>query len=103
DGRRLLHDRQPHRARARRDRRHARLRDATIPLTVLRARRLHDCRLTPDRKLRTLDDAALFLADRYLLSLTQDSSLPSLFAATHEEASDPAAKRQGFASWPRTK
>jgi len=100
-GCRLVSARRSHRARARRERRHARVREEAIPLTDLRARRLHDCRLTPDRKLRTLDDAVAFLADRYLLTLTQDSSLPSLFAATHEEASDPTKK--GFASWPRTK
>jgi hypothetical protein len=93
--------RRPHRSRARRERRHAGVREEAIPLAELRARRLHDCRLTPDRKLRTLDDALAFLADRYLLTLTQDSSLPSLFAATHEEAYD--ATKKGFASWPKTK
>jgi DNA-binding Lrp family transcriptional regulator len=36
-----------------------------------------------------------------MLTLTQDCSLPSLFAATHEEAYEPLKK--GFASWPRTK
>jgi DNA-binding Lrp family transcriptional regulator len=100
-GCRLVSARRPQRARARRERGHSRVREEAIPLTALRARRLHDCRLTPDRKLRTLDDAVAFLADRWLLTLTQDSSLPSLFAATHEEATDPTKK--GFASWPRTK
>jgi hypothetical protein len=36
-----------------------------------------------------------------MLTLTQDCSLPSLFAATHEEAFDDTKK--GFASWPKTK
>jgi len=36
-----------------------------------------------------------------VLTLTQDCSLPSLFAATHEEAFDDTKK--GFASWPKTK
>jgi DNA-binding Lrp family transcriptional regulator len=36
-----------------------------------------------------------------VLTLTQDCSLPSLFAATHEEAFDDT--KTGFASWPKTK
>ena len=36
-----------------------------------------------------------------MLTLTQDSAIPSLFAATHEEAYD--ATKTGFASWPKTK
>lgn len=48
-----------------------------------------------------MDDAVAFLADRKVLTLTQDCSLPSLFAATHEEAFDDTKK--GFASWPKTK
>jgi hypothetical protein len=36
-----------------------------------------------------------------MLTLTQDAALPSLFAATHEEAYD--ATKKGFASWPKTK
>lgn len=67
----------------------------------LRKKRLHDCRLTPDRKLETLDDAEAFLIDRGVLTLTQDSALPSLFAAAHEEAYKTGAA--GFGSWPKTK
>jgi len=100
-GHRDVSPRRAHRARARRERRHARVCEEAIPLAELRSRRLHDCRLTPDRKLRTLDDALAFLADRKLLTLTQDCSIPSLFAATHEEAFDDTKK--GFASWPKTK
>ena len=52
----------------------------------LRQKRLRDCRLTADRKLGTIEEAEAFLVDRGVLTLTQDSALPSLFAATHEEA-----------------
>lgn len=48
-----------------------------------------------------MDDALQFLAERKVLTLTQDCSLPSLFAATHEDAFD--ATKKGFASWPKTK
>src|SRR5438132_13971994 len=67
----------------------------------LRQKRLHDCRLTADRKLGTLDDAEAFLRDRGVLTLTQDSALPSLFAACHEEPYKRGAA--GFGSWPKTK
>ncbi len=67
----------------------------------LRQKRLYDCRLTQDRKLETLDEAEAFLIDRGVLTLTQDSALPSLFAATHEEAYKKGAA--GFGSWPKTK
>ncbi|TMC71190.1 MAG: hypothetical protein E6J13_08115 [Chloroflexi bacterium] len=70
-------------------------------LAELRQRRLHDCRLTPDRALQTLDEAEAFLADRGMLTLTQDSALPSLFAASHEEPYKRGAA--GFGSWPKTK
>src|SRR5438309_43119 len=53
-------------------------------LADLRKRRLYLCRLTQDRKLDTLDEAEAFLIDRGVLTLTQDSALPSLFAATPE-------------------
>src|SRR2546430_7664956 len=70
-------------------------------LTELRQGRLHDLRLVPDRALQTLDEAAAFLAERGMLTLTQDSALPSLFAACHEEPYKKGAK--GFGSWPKTK
>ena len=70
-------------------------------LAELRARRAHQCRLTKDRALITLDDAEEFLQDRRVLTQTQDSSLPSLFAATHEAPY--ALGKAGFGSWPRTK
>lgn len=67
----------------------------------LRHKRLHDCRLTSDRKLATLDEAEAFLIDRGMLTLTQDSALPSLFAAAHEEPYKQGSR--GFGSWPKTK
>lgn len=42
-----------------------------------------------------------FLGQRKIVTLTQDCSLPSLVAATHEEAFDDAKK--GFTSWPKTR
>src|SRR5436190_22318416 len=70
-------------------------------IAELRQKRLHDCRLTQDRKLETLDEAEAFLIDRGVLTLTQDSALPSLFAATHEEPYKRGSA--GLGSWPKTK
>jgi hypothetical protein len=70
-------------------------------LRELQERRSYECRLTPDRALDSLDEAAEFLRDRGLLTRTADSTLPSLFEACHEEPY--AAGTRGFASWPRTK
>src|SRR5437899_7092400 len=70
-------------------------------LAELRQKRLHDCRLTPDRALQTVEEAEAFLVDRGVLTLTQDSALPSLFAASHEEPYKKGSP--GFGSWPKTK
>jgi hypothetical protein len=67
----------------------------------LRERRTFECRLTPDRALRSLDEAEEFLLDRGLLTRTADSALPSLFEACHEEPYAPDSP--GFGQWPRTK
>jgi hypothetical protein len=70
-------------------------------LQELQERRAHECRLTPDRALATLDEAGDFLRDRGLLTRTTDSALPSLYEACHE---DPyKAGSRGFGSWPATK
>ena len=45
----------------------AEYKEAVPSLTELQERRAHECRLTPDRALETLDDAAAFLRDRGLL------------------------------------
>jgi hypothetical protein len=70
-------------------------------LAEVRQKRLHDCRLTPDRALQTVEEAEAFLVDRGMLTLTQDSALPSLFAASHEEPYKKGSP--GFGSWPKTK
>ena len=70
-------------------------------LDDLLERRAFECRLTPDRALRSLDEAEEFLRGRGLLTRTTDSALPSLYEACHEEAYRPGAS--GFAEWPRTK
>jgi len=70
-------------------------------LQELEERRVYECRLTPDRALRTLDEAEAFLRDRGLLSRTADSALPSLYEACHEDPYAPGSR--GFGSWPATK
>jgi hypothetical protein len=67
-------------------------------LADLRARRAIECRLVPDRALRSLSEAAAFLRDRGLLTRTTDCALPSLYEACHE---DPY--RPGSATWPAAK
>jgi len=70
-------------------------------LQELQERRAHECRLTPDRALRSLDEAEAFLRDRGLLTRTADSALPSLYEACHEDPYAPG--RGGFGEWPATK
>ena len=70
-------------------------------LSELQERRAHECRLTADRGLETLDDAADLLRDRGLLTRTTDCALPSLHEACDEEPYRPGAG--GFGEWPRTK
>jgi len=70
-------------------------------LTELRERRAHECRLTPDLALSSLDEADAFARERGLLTRTTDSALPSLYEACHEEPYQ--AGGVGFATWPATK
>ena len=70
-------------------------------LDELQERRAYECRLTPDRALRSIDEAEQFLCDRGLLTRTADSALPSLFEACHEEPY--SATSRGFGQWPATK
>lgn len=70
-------------------------------LRQLDQRRAFECRLTPDRALETLEDAAAFIRDRGLVTRTADCSLPSLHEACHEEPYRPGAG--GFGEWPATK
>jgi hypothetical protein len=75
--------------------------EAVPSLSELQERRAYECRLTPDRALETLDDAAAFIRDRSLLTRTTDCALPSLHEACHEEPYRPGAG--GFGEWPATK
>ena len=70
-------------------------------LDELRARRVHDCRLRPERALSSLDEAEAFLRERGMLTRTADCALPSLFVACHEEPYRQG--KGGFAEWPATK
>lgn len=70
-------------------------------LIELERRRTIECRLTPDRALTTLEQAAAFLSERGMLTRMPDSALPSLFGACHEEPAQPDSR--GFAQWPKTK
>jgi len=70
-------------------------------LARLRERRAFECRLTPDRALRSFDEATAFLRERGMLTRTTDCALPSLYEACHEEPYQPGSP--GFATWPATK
>jgi hypothetical protein len=70
-------------------------------LQELHERRAHELRLTPDRALRSLDEAEEFLDDRGLLTRTAQCALPSLYEACHEDPYAPG--RGGFGEWPATK
>jgi hypothetical protein len=64
-------------------------------------RRAHELRLAPDRALVDLDQAAAWVGERGMVTITPDSALPSLFAACHEEPY--AEGSRGFGNWPATK
>lgn len=68
---------------------------------VTEAERTYACRLDPERALSSLEEAAQFLHDRGVLTITPCCSLPSLHAACHEEPYLPGGR--GFAAYPRTK
>jgi hypothetical protein len=70
-------------------------------LADLQERRRHECRLSPERALASVDEAEAFLHDRGMLTRTSDCALPSLFDACHEEPYAPTSP--GFGQWPRTK
>jgi hypothetical protein len=74
---------------------------AKIRAVELQERRAYLCRLTPDRALKSPEEAHAFLRDRGMLTRTPDSALPSLFGACHEEPYAPGSR--GFGSWPATK
>ena len=70
-------------------------------LAELLERRAYELRLTPDRALETLDEAEEFLHERGLMTRTEQSALPSLYEACHEDPYMPASR--GFGQWPETK
>jgi hypothetical protein len=70
-------------------------------LADLLERRSRLCRLHPDYALESIEEAETFVAERGLLTLTPDCSLPSLFGACHEEPYQPGG--HGFAGWPKTR
>jgi hypothetical protein len=70
-------------------------------LQELHERREYECRLTPDRALDTIDEAAAWIENRGLVEITPCCSLPSLHTACHEEPYK--AGGRGFAAYPRTK
>ena len=70
-------------------------------LAELQERRAYELRLTPDRALQSLDEAEEFVHDRGLVTRTEQSALPSLYEACHEDPYLPASR--GFGQWPQTK
>jgi hypothetical protein len=74
---------------------------AVESLTELRESRAFQCRLTPDRVLRSVEEADEFLRDRGMLTRTADGALPSLYEACHEDPYKLGSP--GFAAWPATK
>ena len=63
--------------------------------------RVHALRLTPNRALESLDEAAAWIEERGMATLMPCCSLPSLFAACHEEPYAPQSS--GFGQWPKTR
>jgi hypothetical protein len=70
-------------------------------LEALDAGRSRACRLTPDLALADIDEAATWVRERGIVTITPDCALPSLFAACHEPPYRPGSR--GFGLWPRTK
>jgi len=70
-------------------------------LAALEAERSRACRLTPDRALRDIEEAADWVRERGIVTTTPDCALPSLFLACHEPPYKPGSR--GFGLWPRTK
>jgi hypothetical protein len=70
-------------------------------VAALEAERTRACRLTPDRALADVEEAAAWVRDRGIVTITPDCALPSLFVACHEPPYKPGSR--GFGLWPRTK
>ena len=69
------------------------------PPAELLARRERECRLDPAFALRDVEEAAAWVRERGIVTLTQSCALPSLFAACHQPPYRPGAR--GFGGWPR--
>ena len=76
---------------------------ASRDLAALERRRQHECRLTPDRALRDLDEAETWVKERGVVTLAIEprTALPSLYVACHEEPYAP--EKAGFARYPKTR
>jgi hypothetical protein len=66
-----------------------------LPLRDFEERRAYECRLTPDRALETIDEAAAWIEERGLVEITPCCSLPSLHTACHEEPYTPGGRGFG--------
>src|SRR5690348_5953710 len=69
------------------------------PPAELLARRERECRLDPAFALRSVDEAAEWVRERGIVTLTHSCALPSLFAACHQPPYREGAR--GFGAWPR--
>jgi hypothetical protein len=69
------------------------------PPAELAARRARECRLDPALALRDVGEAADWVRERGIVTLTQSCALPSLFAACHQPPYRPGGR--GFGGWPR--
>lgn len=69
------------------------------PPDALLARRRHDCRLDPARALGSVDEAAGWVRERGIVTVTPSCALPSLFEACHQPPWREGTR--GFGSWPR--
>ena len=70
-------------------------------LAELERQRDYACRLTPDRALETLEDAAAWVEERGLVVGPESGSLPSLHVACHQEPYKPGSR--GYGLYPKTK
>lgn len=69
------------------------------PPADLLARRERECRLDPAFALRDVEEAADWVRERGIVTLTPSCALPSLFAACHQPPYREGAR--GFGGWPR--
>ncbi len=75
-----------------------RMNDHPVYQKLLKLREHHH-RLTPERKLKSLEEAKAFVHEVGLATLTGGSGLPSIFQAIQGEPYKPGSR--GFGTWPR--